>query len=252
MKMNKSGAVAIVVTLSGIAVARPELNAFINKPANSIPELIAQIKADKQVADRFMRHFSMTKQEVVEFVSSLRLGTISKSGYYTIYSAPENGILKAHVSFFKKGTPAFVDSDGNAVLRVKCANPFVVGKAPGITAKANIQDTITTANEMSITAGILSAPNSEIESAPNSEIEASFPAVPEISEDLTDGSLALGVVPTPPVTSSSGFLGSLLGVGGAVSVMNKPPEPDPVPEPTSMVALSLGALALLRKKKKTA
>ena len=242
--MNKSGAVAIVVTLSGIAVARPELNAFINKPANSIPELIAQIKADKQVADRFMRHFSMTKQEVVEFVSSLRLGTISKSGYYTIYSAPENGILKAHVSFFKKGTPAFVDSDGNAVLRVKCANPFVVGKAPGITAKANIQDTSTTANEMSITAGIVSAPNSEI--------EASIPAVPEISEDLTDGSLALGVVPTPPVTSSSGFLGSLLGVGGAVSVMNKPPEPDPVPEPTSMVALSLGALALLRKKKKTA
>ena len=244
MKMNKSGAVAIVVTLSGIAVARPELNAFINKPANSIPELIAQIKADKQVADRFMRHFSMTKQEVVEFVSSLRLGTISKSGYYTIYSAPDNGILKTHVSFFKKGTPAFVDSDGNAVLRVKCANPFVVGKAPGITAKANIQDTITTANEMSITAGIVSAPNSEI--------EASIPAVPEISEDLTDGSLALGVVPTPPVTSSSGFLGSLLGVGGAVSVMNKPPEPDPVPEPTSMVALSLGALALLRKKKKTA
>jgi len=130
------------------------------------------------------------------------------------------------------------------VLRVKCANPFVVGKAPGITAKANIQDTITTANEMAITAGIVSAPNSEI--------EASIPAVPEISEDLTDGSLALGVVPTPPVTSSSGFLGSLLGVGGAVSVMNKPPEPDPVPEPTSMVALSLGALALLRKKKKTA
>ena len=244
MKMNKLGAVAMVVTLSGIAVARPELNAFINKPANSIPELIAQIKADKQVADRFMRHFSMTKQEVVEFVSSLRLGTISKSGYYTIYSAPDNGILKAHVSFFKKGTPAFVDSDGNAVLRVKCANPFVVGKAPGITAKANIQDTITTANEMSITAGIVSAPNSEI--------EASIPAVPEISEDLTDGSLALGVVPTPPVTSSSGFLGSLLGVGGAVSVMNKPPEPDPVPEPTSMVALSLGALAFLRKKKKTA
>ncbi len=242
--MNKLGAVAMVVTLSGIAVARPELNAFINKPANSIPELMAQIKADKQVADRFMRHFSMTKQEVVEFVSSLRLGTISKSGYYTIYSAPDNGILKAHVSFFKKGTPAFVDSDGNAVLRVKCANPFVVGKAPGITAKANIQDTITTANEMSITAGIVSAPNSEI--------EASIPAVPEISEDLTDGSLALGVVPTPPVTSSSGFLGSLLGVGGAVSVMNKPPEPDPVPEPTSMVALSLGALALLRKKKKTA
>jgi hypothetical protein len=244
MKMNKLGAVAMVITLSGIAVARPELNAFINKPANSIPELIAQIKADKQVADRFMRHFSMTKQEVVEFVSSLRLGTISKSGYYTIYSAPDNGILKAHVSFFKKGTPAFVDSDGNAVLRVKCANPFVVGKAPGITAKANIQDTITTANEMSITAGIVSAPNSEI--------EASIPAVPEISEDLTDGSLALGVVPTPPVTSSSGFLGSLLGVGGAVSIMNKPPEPDPVPEPTSMVALSLGALALLRKKKKTA
>ena len=242
--MNKLGAVAMVITLSGIAVARPELNAFINKPANSIPELIAQIKADKQVADRFMRHFSMTKQEVVEFVSSLRLGTISKSGYYTIYSAPDNGILKAHVSFFKKGTPAFVDSDGNAVLRVKCANPFVVGKAPGITAKANIQDTITTANEMSITAGIVSAPDSEI--------EASIPAVPEISEDLTDGSLALGVVPTPPVISSSGFLGSLLGVGGAVSVMNKPPEPDPVPEPTSMVALSLGALALLRKKKKTA
>jgi len=62
---------ALLVGVAGSAIARPELNAFINKPANSIPELIAQIKSDKRVADRFMRHFSMSKEEVLEYVSTL-------------------------------------------------------------------------------------------------------------------------------------------------------------------------------------
>lgn len=49
------------VVLAGIAasaMARPELNAFINKPANTVPELMAQIKNDRLVLDRYMRHFS--------------------------------------------------------------------------------------------------------------------------------------------------------------------------------------------------
>ena len=115
MKMNKTKGVVLGLTaicMSASALARPELNAFINKPANTIPELIAQIKTDRTVADRFMRHFSMGRNEVIEFVSGLRLGTIPKSAYFTIYSAPENGVLKSHVSFFKKGTPAFVDAEG--------------------------------------------------------------------------------------------------------------------------------------------
>lgn len=235
-------ALASIAVLSGSALARPELNAFINKPANTVPELIAQIKSDQQVADRFMRHFSMSKEEVVEFISTLRLGSLSKSGYYTIYSAPENGQLKAHVSFFKKGTPAFVDAAGNAVLRVKCANPFVVGRAPGITAKADIEAPITSEREMSASSTVAAMPM---------DISASVPAIPEVTENMNQGELTLTTTPAPSSSGGSNFLGILGGVGAAATLVNRGGN-TPVPEPATMVALGIGAAALLRRKKKAA
>lgn len=234
---------ALVFGVAGTAMARPELNAFINKPANSVPELVAQIKSDKQVADRFMRHFSMSKEEVLEYIGTLHLGSLKESGYYTIYSAPDNGIIKAHISFFKKGTPAFVDSDGNAILRAKCANPFVRGPVkPYSVSEASITDSTP---RMAV----------DIETGPSvseGPIVASFtPPTPEVPE--TEVPITLKTTPTDsaPQTFSPNNFASILGLGGAASFIRRGNNTPVVPEPASMIAISVGVGALLRRRKKT-
>ncbi len=230
---------ALVFGVAGSAMARPELNAFINKPANSIPELIAQIKSDKQVADRFMRHFSMSKEEVLEFVGTLHLGSLQESGYYTIYSAPENGVIKAHISFFKKGTPAFVDADGSPILRVKCANPFVGGK---IKAYSVSEPSVEHSSEI---LGVIPEASMKADSI----IANSTPPIPEMAIDNPVTLKTTGINSSPNVFSASP-IGAILGLGGAAIFVNKKNNPPVVPEPASMLAISLGVGALLLRRKK--
>ncbi|MEI8281183.1 MAG: PEP-CTERM sorting domain-containing protein [Armatimonadota bacterium] len=232
----------LFVGLAGTALARPELNAFINKPANSVPELIAQIKSDKQVADRFMRHFSMSKEEVMEYVGTLHLGSLQESRYYTIYSAPENGVIKSHVSFFKKGTPAFVDSDGNAILRVKCANPFVPGP---IRPYSTFAPTVKDSNSIPIGVMPVGPTSSDSIDAVSTPPE---PLRPDVDTPLT-------LKTTPTTSSPNVFAGnsiaSVLGLGGAAVFVHRGSHSS-VPEPASMVAIALGVgvLATRRRKKK--
>jgi hypothetical protein len=232
----------ILVGVSATAMARPELNAFINKPANTVPELLSQIKSDKVVADRFMRHFSMTKDEVIEYIGGLRLGTIKESGYFTIYSAPENGVLKAHVSFFKKGTPAFVDADGNAILRTKCGNPFVRGP---VKAYASSEPSVAAGAEVATTSTIAVASGTAIQTP---AIDAKVPEIPTVVETLPSGPLTMKSTPIASAGSSTNIFAPLAGLGAAASFVNRGSAP--VPEPASMIALGVGAVALLRRRKK--
>ena len=51
------------------AAARPDLNAFLNRQGlEALQGLVAQVQNDPEVADRYERHFSMSKVEVVDYV----------------------------------------------------------------------------------------------------------------------------------------------------------------------------------------
>ena len=230
-----------VVGMSASALARPELNAFINKPANTVPELLMQIKSDKSVADRFMRHFSMSREEVIEYVGSLHLGTIEKSQYYTIYSAPENGIIKSHISFFKKGTPAFVDADGNAILRVKCGNPFV----PGPVRAYATQDPMVEAGGDSPSAIDINVGGAVASGIPTASYQPKDFHVEVPSNNISLRNTGSGS------SQGQGFIGALTGLGAAASFINTgSSSPTPVPEPATLAILGLGASALLKRRKK--
>lgn len=114
--------------LSSFAVAqRMEPNAFIKKPANTVEELVAQVSADKEVMSRYMRHFGMTRDEVIAYMKGLKRGAIKEDGAYLVYNTPESGEIRARVLFYRKGTPVWVDRDGNYIIRIECGNPMVRG-----------------------------------------------------------------------------------------------------------------------------
>lgn len=222
---------------------RPERNSFINKQADTVPQLVAQIKTDPQVADRFMRHFSMTKQEVIDYVSKLKVGTLQPGRYLTVYSVPDNGVIKSHVSFFKTGTPVFMDRDGSPVLRLKCGNPFVRGPVEYSSTEANIIDESEAPTYEQIE-------DIETGADPTDLFTAEEPGIPE--RPLIADSVALkeadNIEAQSFVPAAVGFNPSILGLG-ALTTFTRSGTPTPVvPEPASVIAIGIGAVALLRRK----
>lgn len=229
------------IALASVASARPELNAFINRPANTIPELITQLRTDGVVMDRFMRHFSMTRSEVLAYVGSLRLGVIPKSAFYNVYSVPEDGRIKVHKSFFKAGTPAFVNAQGQPILRIKCGNPFVMGPS-------RIAHDYTPTPEESRSILVESTPAPPgfegPKPPPGYEIPISNAPTPTLDADLPFET------PNQPIGTA---VAALVGLGAAFSFAgsgrnDKPPTP--VPEPATILVVGAGVAAVARRRKK--
>ena len=119
----------LILASASSALARPDLNAFLNKPATSTDRLIRQIKTDPQVADRYTRHYAMSKSEVIDYLSSLSPAQTNQDGVYTVYSVPDGGRLKSRTEIVKKGTLVFADMRKVPVLILKCGNPLSRGSS---------------------------------------------------------------------------------------------------------------------------
>jgi hypothetical protein len=113
------GILVIFGVMATSVFARPDRNAFINTKAETTAELVAQAKRDKSVMDRYMRHFGMTRAEVLEYLGTLKPDTIKEEGVYAIYSVPEGGRIKMHLEKLKKGHRVFAQQDGTPQLILK-------------------------------------------------------------------------------------------------------------------------------------
>jgi len=217
-------------------MARPDLNAFINQKVNTTAELVAQVKRDPAVMDRYMRHFGMSRSEVVAYLSTLHPDTIKEQGVYAIYSVPEGGRIKMHLEKLKSGSKVFATSDGIPQLILLCGNPLSLGPKQVVALNHTpVTTEVQYADE--IPPEIVTDVNAEYE--PMAMVEPAAPTI--VNTTFTQNPI--------PILSAGGFNPLPLALGGLGFFNNG--GGSAVPEPMTMIAFG-GGLALLARKRRRA
>jgi hypothetical protein len=248
--MNKITAKAIMflglVSAVSMAQAHVEPGSFLNRPAYTTEQLVHQVESDREVMQRYERHFRMTGPEVVQFFSTLHPGTMEQAGSYIVYNVHDDNVIRARVFQLKRGTPLFVDPAGKPVLKRSCGNPMI---APTPTVPLNVQATPT---QPSLREVAREETTAEL-MPPTENLTPEFtPAPPPVAP----------VVPVAPTYTAGNvgggggffFLPLLLifnSHGSSCCCTTCPPQT--VPEPASMAVMGIGAsLLAIRRKRKNA
>lgn len=226
------------VVLIASAFARPDLNAFINKKVTTTAELVAQVKRDPAVMDRYMRHFGMSRSEVIAYLGTLRPDTIKEQGVYAVYSVPEGGRIKMHLEKLKSGSKVFSTSDGIPQLVLLCGNPLSLGPKQVVALnKTPVTTEVQYAEE--VPPEILTDVNAEYE--PMAMIEPAEPAI--ITTTTTKNPI--------PILTGGGFNPLPLALGG-LGFINNNGGGSAVPEPMTILAFGGGLALLARKRRRSA
>lgn len=226
-----------IAVLTVSAWARPDRNAFINSPAKTTAELVAQAKRDPAVMDRYMRHYGMTRAEVLSFLGSLKPDSLKNEGIFTIYSIPEGGHVKMHFEKLKKGHKVFASKDGIPQLILLCGNPLTLG--PKNVVAENIIPVTTeekTAEEVPI----------EFVAEVNPEVEPLATLQP-LEPNYTFKTDTIDPIQLPAL---GGFNPLPLALGGLAFINPNSHSNPPVPEPITMVVLGGGVASLVMRRRK--
>lgn len=241
MRMNlvKTSVLAAFVLLASFATARTEPNSFLNKTVTTHAGLMAQVQTDDEVMQRFMRHFGMTRQQVIDYFSTLRIDTLKEDGVYLVYNVPESEEIRARAIFYKTGTKVFVDQNGTLVLKLSCGNPMLRGTDSRTVAMA----TNVTANPSPLRPVTVQG-----EGVPTDFTATTVPAELETSALPFPTEAPGQIVPIASVSRfNPAFLLPLAAVPFVVTNTN-----DPVPEPFTMVGIAAGAgLVAIKRRRRT-
>lgn len=241
---------AILVAALGYG-QRPERNSFLNEKVTSVRSLIHQFDTDPVVRDRFRRHYAMSDDEIRSYFSTLRLAKLKKPGIYRVFGVPETGAIHATMQKLRKGSVLLVELDGTPAMRLYCGNPMTLG--PADATSPNVMDAEVLPRRR-VTMRELEAPEvpASADFGPNPEMEPTVgpvpdhplptPAQPTTTE--TTGTSPADIVPPGPSFNPLSIL-PLLYVATPVGHTK-----NAVPEPASVLAVTLGVGALLMKRRK--
>jgi hypothetical protein len=245
--------VALSASLVGAAEAKLPRNSYITKPTPSKESFMKLIKNDKTVMDRYMRHFSMNREEVIDYMSKIKMTKLSQGGLYTVYNVPAStGELRSKLLKMKKGEPIWVDQFGQPLMVVICGNPMTRGPKNVVAYDKSPDPILADVAPAPVRLGeevVASSEATPIE--PDRTVAAYEPAMPQTPE-VTNPE-GPNVVPTvvQGIGTNRNNLGAfLLGVPLlALPTLNKG-DRNPVPEPASALVLAAGAGLFIARRRK--
>lgn len=231
--------VALAVSIACAAFAsdkRAEPNAFLATKANTVTQLVNEVSSDPDVADRYVRHFGKSKQELLGYFGTLHLAKLNATGVYITYSVDSQGVIKAHPQKMKAGTLVFADSSGQPVLKASCGNAMVSG--------TNAQLPV-----MSPAIGQTTDTLQSVEASPPRSVEETM--AQNVMLTPTSPVALAPEMPVPTGTGNQGFAlpAVLAALGGAGSILIGSGGNNPVPEPATILVMATALVAFKYRRK---
>jgi hypothetical protein len=231
---------ALVLSLGAFAQRVPP-NSYLAKPVSTTSDLVRHVNSNPVVLSRYMRHFQMTQQQLIAFLSTLRVDTLMEATYFEIFGVPKSGELKGRKRLLKRGEKIFVDANSVPILKWDCGNPLLR------TDEADVKIII----DVSAPSNPVSLPTPEPEAVHSvSMFDPPAPVVPNIEfvavpEEVGISTLDMASPEPPRIPGFIAFLPTafmtFISTGGT----------DPIPEPATLLSLGAGCAYLIKRSRRS-
>ncbi len=241
--------VSVILLLMGLSLAWAQMppNSFFVRPARSVTELLQQVRQEPVVLDRFMRHFQLSREELLDYFRSLRTARLPADTLFTIYNVNhETGEIYSKQRTLKKGELLFVEASGRPVLQASCGNPLVGPRSDGTATPAlgGVSTTSQGLKEISIVSAGETAPLVELQT-----MEPPSTLLPDVEFVAPPSALQQPATQGQQQQEEAPFLIPLTFLPSALVGLNPSPPPI-VPEPSAILVLAgASSLVLARRKK---
>ncbi len=220
---NRSVTVTALASVMTVAASLASAHSY-----SSTKSLINLVRNDAAALARYESHFGMNREEVLSYLGDLHPGTLAKAGTFAVCE-PALGASETQVTLkLERGEAIFLDKTNTPILLAEGGYPMT----------ESLSDTVQ---------------EGKSQSAPASSADA-MPAT------ATSGETQMAMMATGAPMASGGpnykwlsvvpVLIPVLGMTNTADGNGNGGNINPVPEPASLAILGVGALGLMRRRKK--
>jgi len=123
----------LVAAYAGSVYAAPRTSpgSFLKYRANSVVELVRQVRSDRSIAAAYARHFGVKQSEIADyFARNLILTSLKKAQTVTVYFHGNQGKVIHRRRLLPAGTRVFATQSGKLILDWRCGNPLSTSLPP--------------------------------------------------------------------------------------------------------------------------